>query len=545
MELMVTKKYDFIVIGAGSGGVRAARLAAAKGLKTLIIEGRHWGGTCVNLGCVPKKFLVFAADYGRYFNSAVDYGWDSNSPTDNSISGSQQINWDKLRNNINQETTRLQEIYCKLLNDSGVDMVNGYGYFLSPNEVAVVNKATGREGASSGNSFGRSAAPPLQNLMGNMSGKAEDVIDSFSAPKILIASGGTATKPNIPGNELGLISDDMFSLPTFPRKLCILGGGYIALEFACIFAALGSEVTLINRSQRLLRGFDEELAEFANAEMQKHNNIKVMLNSNIESLNRSANSISTNSISANSISTNSVPANKDADGIDTSITVNLLGKSQQKLTADAVLFATGRKPNTSSLQLNNVFSGSSATDAVSPSGAIEVNDYYESAQKGIFAIGDVINRVQLTPVAIAEAKILIASNFGEVSSSPNSSSSSSSLPKYEPLDYKKIPAAVFCRPEIAAIGLSEELATKSHNIEVYKKDFIPMQEAFASQKKRFFIKLICEKGSNKILGIHIAGQGAAEMMQGFAVGYTAGLSKDDLLQTIGIHPTIAEELVTM
>ena len=530
---MVTKKYDFIVIGAGSGGVRAARLAAAKGLKTLIIEGRHWGGTCVNLGCVPKKFLVFAADYGRYFNSAVDYGWDSNSPTDNSISGSQQINWDKLRNNINQETTRLQEIYCKLLNDSGVDMVNGYGYFLSPNEVAVVNKATGREGASSGNSFGRSAAPPLQNLMGNMSGKADDVIDSFSAPKILIASGGTATKPNIPGNELGLISDDMFSLPTFPRKLCILGGGYIALEFACIFAALGSEVTLINRSQRLLRGFDEELAEFASAEMQKHNNIRVLLNSNIDSLNHN---------------TNSVPANKDADGIDTSITVNLLGESPQKLTADAVLFATGRKPNTSSLQLNNVFSGSSATDAVSPAGAIEVNDYYESAQKGIFAIGDVINRVQLTPVAIAEAKTLIASNFGEVSSSSNSSnfsSSSSSLPKYKPLDYKKIPAAVFCRPEIAAIGLSEELATKSHNIEVYKKDFIPMQEAFASQKKRFFIKLICEKDSNKILGIHIAGQGAAEMMQGFAVGYTAGLSKDDLLQTIGIHPTIAEELVTM
>ena len=525
---MVTKKYDFIVIGAGSGGVRAARLAAAKGLKTLIIEGRHWGGTCVNLGCVPKKFLVFAADYGRYFNSAVDYGWDSNSPTDNSISGSQQINWDKLRNNINQETTRLQEIYCKLLNDSGVDMVNGYGYFLSPNEVAVV-------GAEPRSARGEESS--------NLNKFKDDVIDSFSAPKILIASGGTATKPNIPGNELGLISDGMFSLPTFPRKLCILGGGYIALEFACIFAALGSEVTLINRSRRLLRGFDEELAEFASAEMQKHNNIKVVLNTNIESLNRS-----TNSISANSISTNSVPANKHADGIDTSITVNLLGKSQQKLTADAVLFATGRKPNTSSLQLNSVFSGSSATDAVSPAGAIEVNDYYESAQKGIFAIGDVINRVQLTPVAIAEAKTLIASNFGEVSSSPNSSNfsnSSSSLPKYEPLDYKKIPAAVFCRPEIAAIGLSEELATKSHNIGVYKKDFIPMQEAFASQKKRFFIKLICEKDSNKILGIHIAGQGAAEMMQGFAVGYTAGLSKDDLLQTIGIHPTIAEELVTM
>ena len=515
---MVTKKYDFIVIGAGSGGVRAARLAAAKGLKTLIIEGRHWGGTCVNLGCVPKKFLVFAADYGRYFNSAVDYGWDSNSPTDNSISGSQQINWDKLRNNINQETTRLQEIYCKLLNDSGVDMVNGYGYFLSPNEVAVV-------GAEPRSARGEESS--------NLNKFKDDVIDSFNAPKILIASGGTATKPNIPGNELGLISDDMFSLPTFPRKLCILGGGYIALEFACIFAALGSEVTLINRSQHLLRDFDKELAEFASAEMQKHNNIKVMLNTNIESLNHN---------------TNSVPANKDAGGIDTSITVNLLGKSQQKLTADAVLFATGRKPNTSSLQLNNVFSGSSATDAVSPAGAIEVNDYYESAQKGIFAIGDVINRVQLTPVAIAEAKTLIASNFGEVSSSPNSSNfsnSSSSLPKYEPLDYKKIPAAVFCRPEIAAIGLSEELATKSHNIEVYKKDFIPMQEAFASQKKRFFIKLICEKDSNKILGIHIAGQGAAEMMQGFAVGYTAGLSKDDLLQTIGIHPTIAEELVTM
>ena len=515
---MLTKEYDFIVIGAGSGGVRAARLAAAKGLKTLIIEGRHWGGTCVNLGCVPKKFLVFAADYGRYFKSAVDYGWDSNLPTDNSINASNQINWDKLRNNVNQETARLQEVYCKLLKDSGVDMVNGYGYFLSPNEVAVV-------GAEPRSARGEESS--------NLNKLKDDVIDNFRAPKILIASGGTATKPNIPGNEFGLISDDMFNLPTFPRKLCILGGGYIALEFACIFAALGSEVTLINRSQRLLRGFDEELAEFASAEMQKHNNIKVLLNSNIESLNRN---------------TNSVPANKGADEVDASITVNLLGEAPQKLTADTVLFATGRKPNTSSLQLNNVFSASPTTKQVSPAGAIEVNDYYQSAQKGIFAIGDVINRVQLTPVAIAEAKALIASNFGEASSSPNSynsSSSSSSLPKYKPLDYKKIPAAVFCRPEIAAIGLSEEQALKSYNIDVYKKDFIPMQEAFTAQKKRFFIKLICEKSSNKILGIHIAGQGAAEMMQGFAVGYTAGLSKDDLLQTIGIHPTIAEELVTM
>ncbi len=529
MESMVTKKYDFIVIGAGSGGVRAARLAAAKGLKTLIIEGRHWGGTCVNLGCVPKKFLVFAADYGRYFNSAVDYGWDSNSPTDNSISGSHQINWDKLRNNVNQETNRLQEIYCKLLKDSEVDMVNGYGYFLSPNEVAVV-------GAEPRSARGEESS--------NLNKLKDDAIDSFSAPKILIASGGSATKPNIPGNELGLISDDMFSLPTFPRKLCILGGGYIALEFACIFAALGSEVTLVNRSQRLLRGFDEELAEFASAEMQKHNNIRVLLNTNIESLN----------CNTNSAPANAVPTNKNADEIDASITVNVLGESPQKLKADAVLFATGRKPNTSSLQLNNVFGTSPTTEQVSPAGAIEVNDYYESAQKGIFAIGDVINRVQLTPVAIAEAKVLIASDFGEISSSSNSlnslnssnsSSSSGSLPKYKPLDYKKIPAAVFCRPEIAAIGLSEEQALKSYNIDVYKKDFIPMQEAFSSQKKRFFIKLICEKGSDKILGIHIAGQGAAEMMQGFAVGYTAGLSKDDLLQTIGIHPTIAEELVTM
>lgn len=462
---MVNKTYQLIVIGGGSGGVRAARLAAQKGLKTLIIEKSHWGGTCVNLGCVPKKFMVFAGDYKNYFDKAADYGWKSKNV---------HFTWDKLRNAINQETSRLEKIYRKILKDSGVDMISGEGHFISCNQVAVVNKT-----------------------------KQKETIRKFNAEKIIIASGGYPVRPSIPGKELGLVSNDMFYLKKLPRKLSIVGGGYIALEFACIFASLGTQVTLINRSKRILRDFDKELVEFSCQEMQKHLNIKLLLETNISSLEAK--------------NKNKYP-----------IKINLSGKYNHSINSDTVLFAIGRNPNSKDLQLENI----KPQLAINKNGTILVNDYYQSSVKGIYAIGDIIDKVPLTPVAINEATMLINFNFGKIK-------------KSEKLDYQTIATAVFCRPEISSVGLSEEQAAKTKKIDVYKKDFIPMQEAFALHKKRFFIKIICEQKTNLVLGIHLAGQGAAEIIQGFAVGYNKNITKDDLMKTIGIHPTIAEEMVSM
>lgn len=463
------KKYDLIVLGAGSGGVRVARLAAQQGIKTLIIEGRHWGGTCVNLGCVPKKFMVYASDYARALASSQAYGFAATGDDNNSNS----FNWQTLRDKIATETNRLQGIYQKLLKDNAVDMVSGTGYFTAANSIKLA--------ASN---------------------------EEFSATQILIATGSRPVRPDIPGAELGLISDDLFSLPQLPESLCIVGGGYIALEFANIFATLGSKVSLVHRSSNFLREFDQEVVAFALEEMQQNPNLTILSDTQITAI------------------------EKLSDG---GLRLNLEHKGntdQQEV--QQLVFAIGRKPNTETLQLDAI-----AADLLGVKGEIKVDDFYQTKHKGLYALGDVIGRLALTPVAIAEAKKLVAKHFVTDAD-------------IEPLDYGAIPKAVFARPELAKIGMSEQQAAKVYqqdNIKVYKISFTPMSEAFKEKKRRFFIKLICsvEEGYNeeRIIGVHLAGEGAAEMIQGFAFAYKAKATKQLLDQVVGIHPTIMEEIFTI
>ncbi len=449
------KTFDFLVIGGGSGGVRAARLAAQQGLKTAIIEKKHWGGTCVNLGCIPKKYMVLAADYRKDFYSAQDYGWRFNQPS---------FDWQTLRTQIHSETGRLQSIYQELLTEAGVELIEGEGHFLSPTQVQV--------GSS-----------------------------HYEAKRILLATGSRPFVPPIEGKEHGWVSDDIFSMPRLPKRMAILGGGYIALEFACILSSFGVRVTLIHRSSRLLRQIDEELAQFFTSEMSKE--IRLLLNTQVAA----------------------IAKNRD---LSYSLRLNS-GTSQQ---VDAVLFALGRIPNSNmGLDKTGV--------AVGERGEVLVDDYYGSSQPHIFAVGDLIAKKALTPVALAEASMVVASDFG--------------ARKIPVLNYDEIPTAIFCRPELAMIGKSEAMARQTGEIEgtgeieVYRSSFFPMKQMFAKDKerKRFFIKLLCERDRGKLLGIHLAGEGAAEIMQGFAAAYANGLTKRDLDRTISIHPTIAEELISL
>ena len=450
------KSYDILVIGGGSGGVRTARLAAGKGLATAIVEGRHWGGTCVNLGCIPKKFMVFAADYRENFDLATDYGWQS---------GAKDFHWNKLRELLRAETTRLQRVYCRLLKESGVDLIDGIASFVSPTEVQVGKR-------------------------------------SYKAQKIVLATGGRPFIANIPGKEHVLSSDDIFSLPSLPKRIVIYGGGYIAVEFACILAGLGSEVSLVHRSERILRQLDEELVNFALSEMRK--GVRPILNTQLAAIEKT------------STGTYRVRLKNSVQGIP---------PSPPEIEADAVLFAVGRTPNTDSLNLEK------AGVELTARGAVAVDENYASSQRHIFAVGDLIAKKALTPVAIAEAKALVDSDFGEKNTAL--------------LDYDAVPTAVFCRPELATLGITEELMYQRGGGEVYKRSFIPMKQMFSRRPSRFFIKILCENNRGRLLGIHIAGEEAGEILQGFAAAFTAGLHKKHLDETLGIHPTIAEEFFSL
>lgn len=451
------KSYDLLVIGGGSGGVRTARLAAQKGLSTAIVEGRHWGGTCVNLGCIPKKYMVFAADQQANFQLAADYGWQC---------GGMAFHWDRLRDHLRNETQRLQEVYRQMLVQAGVELVDGYARFTSPTEVQV----------------------------------GEEI---YKAQKIVLATGSRPFMADIPGQEYALSSDDIFSLPNLPPRVVIYGGGYIAMEFASIFAGLGVEVSLIHRSSRVLRQLDDELANFAMREMAGR--IRFIFNNRIQSLDKTAEGVYQVRLRSNQQQVEDAP---------------------RTVTADAVVFAMGRIPQVSSLDLETA--GVKLTEG----GAVAVDDDYRTSRAHIFALGDLIARRALTPVAIAEATALVNSDFGRNSGYG--------------LNYAAIPTAIFCRPELATVGLTEaRMREKDAAGEVYTHSFIPMKWMFSERKNRFFIKLLCAKNQGRLLGIHIAGEEASEIIQGFATALAAGLRKRDLDKTIGIHPTIGEELLTL
>ncbi len=445
------KEYDFdlFVIGAGSGGVRAGRMAAAKGKKVAIAEVSALGGTCVNVGCVPKKLFVYASQFPELFHASQGYGWN--------IQQSQSFNWETLRDNKTREITRLNGIYQNLLSNSGAQIIKGRASLEGPQQVSING-------------------------------------ESYSAENILIATGGWPYIPEFEGSELAISSNEMFTLEQLPEKAVVVGGGYIAVEFAGILNGLGVKTDLIYRGDRLLKTFDPQCSEKVTEGMIAKG-VNVHLNTEVRSI----------------------------SGKENKLSVHL--NNGQSLEAGIALYATGRTANTQGLGLENT------AIKTQSNGTIIVDDYFKTAETNIYALGDVIDRVQLTPVAIQESMLLLEQLYGE------------NKPR---MDYDNIPTAVFSQPELATVGLTEQQARdKYSNIKVYESDFRPMFETLGQGEGRVYIKLIVDSATDRVVGCHMVGEHAAEIIQGIAIAIKAGATKADFDQTMGIHPTVAEELVTL
>ncbi len=437
------------VIGAGSGGVRFSRMAAQRGLRVVVAEAGPLGGTCVNVGCIPKKLYSNAAHYGESIEEAVGYGWERVEP---------HFDWAVLRANRAREITRLNGIYGNLMTGAGVDVVPGRAHIVAPATVAV--------GAR-----------------------------TWHAARIVVATGARPATLEIPGGAHAVSSDAMFDLPVFPKRLVVIGGGYIASEFASIFNGLGSAVTQVHRGEQILRGFDDDVRQAVAGEMARKGVV---------------------------IRTGVRPASieKRADG---SLLLQL--DDGRTLDADVVLNATGRVPNVQGLGLEAI------GVAMAPNGAVTVDANYETNVPGVHAIGDVINRVQLTPVALAEAMALVEVVTG---GTPRS------------LDYALIPTAVFTHPNIGTVGLSEAVAREIFgHVRIFRSSFTPLRHTLTGTGERSFMKLVVDADSDRVVGLHLVGADAGEIVQGFAVAMKAGATKAVFDATLGIHPTVAEEFVTL
>tara|TARA_B100000686_G_scaffold66910_1_gene72340 strand:- start:3891 stop:5249 length:1359 start_codon:yes stop_codon:yes gene_type:complete len=448
-QIKNNEEYDLVVIGAGSGGVRAARIAANYGAKVAILENVKVGGTCVLRGCVPKKLLVYGSHVSQDIKSAEGYGW--------SFEGVSH-DWRGLIKAKNNELDRLNKVYLGLLEK--VDIFNGFGTLSNKNQVLVNN-----------------------NIL--------------KAKNILFAVGGKPFMPEIPGIELCINSDQALDLKSIPNKLIINGGGYIALEFAGIFSALGSEVTLIYRGKNILRGFDTDISKLIREEYKKQN-IQIFTETEITKIKK----------------------------VNTNLEVSLTNGNY--IESNQVLMATGRLPNTKGLNLTKIGIKTGST------GEIIVNEENRTNIDNIFAIGDVTNKINLTPVAIAEGNALADNLFGG---------------KKRLIDYNNIPSAVFSQPAIGVVGLNEDQAIKKYKdlggIKVYKTSFKPMKETLGKKDTKIFIKMIVSKSTDKVLGIHGIGDDMPEIIQICALAIKLGATKSDFDDTMGIHPTVAEELVTL
>ena len=445
---MTEPAFDLFIIGAGSGGVRAARMAAQRGARVAVAEDAALGGTCVNLGCIPKKLYSFAAHYAESFEEAHGFGWAVEKPA---------FDWAALKANRAREIGRLNGIYGQLMRGAGATVIEGRARITGPHEVEV--------------------------------GGAR-----YTAERILVATGGWPVPPDVAGGHLAISSNEIFDLAEFPRRLVVVGGGYIACEFASIFNGLGAQVTQLYRGEQILRGFDDEVRHFVAAEMQKKG-VDLRLGAKVSAL------------------------ESGADG-----TRVVLADGSERV-ADAVLYATGRAPNTAGLGLEAL------GVALAPNGAVEVDERYRSNVPSIYAIGDVIDRVQLTPVALAEAMALVDSLFGG--------------PERH-VDYTHIPTAVFTHPNIGTIGLSEAAArARFTKLRIYRADFKALRHTLSGSSERTLMKLVVDDASDRVVGLHMVGADAGETIQGFAVAMKAGATKAVFDATLGIHPTAAEEFVTM
>lgn len=439
--------YDLFVIGAGSGGVRASRIAASLGARVAVAEERYFGGTCVNVGCVPKKLLSYAAHFAEDFENSRGFGWE--------ISGT-RFDWSTLIKNKDNEIKRLNGIYKSILDNAGVAVYPHRASLLDANTVLVNDQ-------------------------------------QVRAKYILLAVGGWPWIPPFEGSEHAISSNEVFYLPELPKSIVIQGGGYIAVEFASIFARLGTETSLVYRGDSLLRGFDDDVREFITASTARDLNLS--LNDDIREI-----------------------AKKDNE-----LYVSL--KSGAELKAEVVLAATGRRPLTENLGLE------SAGVKTASNGAIIVDEDFRSSAPTVFAVGDVIDRVALTPVALSEGEIVARQLFSG---------------QKQRMDYRNIATAVFCHPNVACVGMTEaEAKAEGYQVEVYRDSTRPLKHTLSGSSEKAFIKLVVDKLSDRILGLHVVAQDAGELVQGFAVAMNCGATKADLDRTVGIHPTLAEELVTM
>ncbi|HPF78131.1 MAG TPA: glutathione-disulfide reductase [Alphaproteobacteria bacterium] len=446
---MTNYDYDYFVIGGGSGGVRSARIAAGHGAKVGLAEGRHYGGTCVNIGCVPKKLFAYASDYGPAFEDSKGFGWEIEKPT---------FNWQKLIKNKNNEINRLNGIYKNLLKNAGVITYDGMAGFKDQHTLIIDNQ-------------------------------------EITAEKILIATGGKPRPPSYEGAEHSIVSDDAFYLEQLPKHVVIEGAGYIAVEFAHIFHGLGSEVTIIYRGDHILRGFDDDIRDFLALEMQKQG-INITLNTNITKIN-------------------------DKNGQKTVHT-----DKNEQISCDLVFSAIGRVPNIDKLAPEK------AGIKFKENGQIIINDNYQTNLPHIYAVGDVTDHIQLTPVALAEGHVLADRLFNK------------RLDRM--VSYENIPTAVFSSPPIGTVGLTQQQAMdKGHEIEIYKSTFKPMRHTLSDRDEKTLMKLVIDKKTDKVLGAHMCGADAPEIMQGIGIALQCGATKADFDRTIGIHPTAAEEFVTM
>ncbi len=439
---------DFFVIGAGSGGVRAARMAASYGARVAIAEESAYGGTCVNVGCVPKKLFVYASHYGEDFVDAAGFGWQV---------GNRRFDWKTLIANKNREIKRLNGVYARLLNDTGVTIHDHRATLLDAHTLKVGDQ-------------------------------------TVTAKTILLATGGKPVVPGFPGSEHVITSNEAFFLPELPDRIVIVGGGYIAVEFAGIFNGLGVDTTLMYRGPLFLRGFDQDIRTALATEMGKHG-IKLMFDSNIAAI------------------------EKQPDGLHATL------EDAQTINTHTVMYATGRAPNVQGLGLETV------GVQTNKKGAIVVDKNYQTTVPSIYAIGDVTDRVNLTPVALAEGMVLAKALFKDESGQ---------------VDYSNIPTAVFSQPNIGTVGLTEEEARQQYDeVAIYRSSFRPMKHTMSGRNEKTTMKMIVNKKTDRVLGVHMLGADAGEIIQGIAIAMKAGATKAMFDSTVGIHPTAAEEFVTM
>jgi glutathione reductase (NADPH) len=469
--------YDLVVIGGGSGGVRASRISAGYKAKTLLIESQFQhgvhpyysaiGGTCVNVGCVPKKLMVFASRYPDEIQSAIGYGWKDATIGDGSTS---KFDWTAFMETKNAEITRLNKVYKdNVLASAGVEMVEGLGRLKDDHTIEIVHSMT------------------------------KEVIQTVTAKHVVVSTGGWPFIPSdVPGaREYAITSNEIFYLPQQPEHIVVVGGGFIAVEFACIMAGLGSKVTLLYRGDLFLRGFDDDMRNHLKEELIRNTDIDIQFN------------------------TGPTEIVKNDDG-----SLTMKTNTNQSIQCDCVLMATGRKGKVDGLNLE-----SAAVEYDTVNGIIPVNEYSQTNVPHIYAVGDVTNRINLTPVALMEGHALADTLFGGMD---------------RPVDHKMVASTVFTTPEIGTVGYTEaEAAQKFRDITVYKNRFRSMKHAFPKKDSYSLFKLIVDSKTDKLLGCHIATDNAGEMIQGIAICVKMGATKADFDATIGIHPTSAEELVTM